>query len=302
MSPFERCSVPPKRIRTRKKGACVHCARTRTVYDRGLCWTCCGTPEVKRLYPISRPKWDKRSIRKITSLFLSGMTDRQIVERYRKYGGRRYESRYDSDTNGKKCRVTLYSVRHLLFRCGIRKKKSPPWTRREEEDVLRWHLLGEKAIVSARRLGRTESGVHQKIAALKRKRGLQSTVPRQHRVGELAAKIRKLCLPGVPDSAVAAVLGIHRNGVSRARRRLGIPPGVPQGWRGIHWPKPPVPSPGGKLSVQELKVAIILYVARNHGIGASNSELSRLTGHMRQNIHEHKIRLGIQNREVERVA
>lgn len=172
------------------------------------------------------------------------------------------------------------------------------WTRKEEQYVVwcRDRPIPVPYPEIAKTLNRTRWAVQFRAHRLLRRLYPHRAEPRQHRPGELTRAIRNMSVPGVSDSVIATVLGVKRCTVYQCRKRQGIPPNVPPNCGRIKV-VPPVPPPGGRLPLPEFKLAVILYSAANHGIGMSDSEIGRLTGHSRNNVHSMKLTLGIHRKE-----
>jgi len=210
-----------------------------------------------------RKCWTRRATDRLRELASLGLSDREI---------------------GRVLRRSRAAVERKRFRLRI---PAPgyhrPWTRHEEQQAINLDAQGKTAAAIGVLIGRSRSGVRLRLWSLKRRLGIVNRINyRERGRGELSATVRRMCLPGVPDSAVANVLGVHRWTVGKTRKRLGIPPGVSSG--GTCVPRVPVPPEGERLSWFDLKVAVILYGAANHGIGMGDSEIARLTGHSRGSV------------------
>lgn len=161
------------------------------------------------------------------------------------------------------------------------------WTKIEEETLLRWSQQGVKVSVCAKRLGRTWGATWQKVRVLQKRAGARGDSLKLFGSGQLSARVRKLCLPGVSDQEVAIILGVSRAAVAKARWRLGIPPGLPQGGKygGRHPdsrnPLPVAPPGGNGLRGQAFKVAVVRYSAANRGFGTRDTEIGLRVGRSR---------------------
>lgn len=139
-----------------------------------------------------------------------------------------------------------------------------------------------KYTVMAKRMGRTWSSIRNRILILRKKRGIQP-LPRLHQNGELEERVRTLCIPGVPDSDVANILGITRSAIRKVRKRLGIPPGCTQH---IRQRKPE------RANISRTAKIIRLY-ASNKGIGMIDAEIARILNSSRQSVGKTRRTLGL---------
>lgn len=157
------------------------------------------------------------------------------------------------------------------------------WTRNEENQAMSLSLTGLKHAAIAKRLSRTTRAVAHKIRALRRRHGLSLPDPRQHASGQLSEAVCRLCIPGVADVAVADILGVSRHTVAKCRKRLGIPPGMPQH---VNTKRiVPEPTPHGGIAAK---------VVRLYGqLGMNDRELARRIGCSQPGVYRARTKLGL---------
>jgi len=134
------------------------------------------------------------------------------------------------------------------------------YTAKEIGQILAWSLEGLKAREIAERLGRTLRATHHQIAKARAKAHKRRHPPKTFKAGELAAWVRKLSLPGVPDADIAAILGTGRIVVTKCRIRLGIPRRY---FGGGSFKRVRPVKEGEKVSGASLKALVIRYKARH---------------------------------------
>lgn len=104
------------------------------------------------------------------------------------------------------------------------------WTTLEERRLIQMLQQGIKYGTIAKVLNRPYGSISGRITRHRLPRGYEQ-LPRLHKPGELMERVRTLCIPGVPDSAVADILGVTRTAIKNARKRISIPPGCKQNVR-----------------------------------------------------------------------
>lgn len=102
--------------------------------------------------------------------------------------------------------------------------------------------------------------------------------------GELREWVRRLCIPGVPDSAVANILGIGRDSICKTRISLGIPAMCNQ---------------YGRIKKAEeanisIRAKIIRLYASNNGIGMTDASIAKILGMSRQSVGNIRRELGLE--------
>ncbi len=93
------------------------------------------------------------------------------------------------------------------------------WTTGEEATLKRMLAQDAGYAAIAKALGRSYSSVAQRVFKVSGRERL----PRLHKPGELAERVKTLCIPGVPDAAVGGILGVSRQAVYLTRKRNGVP-------------------------------------------------------------------------------
>lgn len=69
-------------------------------------------------------------------------------------------------------------------------------------------------------LGRTVAAVRGMLVKL-------GKADRRYPTGELSARVRRMCRPGVSDTDIADAMGLkHISSITNVRKRYGIPPGL----------------------------------------------------------------------------
>ncbi len=104
------------------------------------------------------------------------------------------------------------------------------WTTLEERRLIEMLEKGIKYGTIAKILNRPYGSISGRVTRHRLPRGYQP-LPKLHKPGELMERVRTLCIPGVPDSAVANILGVTRTAIKSARKRVNIPPGCKQNVR-----------------------------------------------------------------------
>lgn len=150
--------------------------------------------------------WDEEEKQQLVSMLSQGLSAQKIAKILsRPYGSVRFQIRQ-------------------LKAVGKISNKFRLWTAKEHKQLVEMLDSGMKYGAIAKKLYRTYDAVHGQAARIRKKRGYQP-LPRLHKKGELGKWVKKLCIPGVPDSAVGNILGVHRATIKYARERNGIPPG-----------------------------------------------------------------------------
>lgn len=109
-----------------------------------------------------------------------------------------------------------------------------PWTKLEERRAVELRRQRHTLAAVARALGRTYGAVSRKLFKL----GATRRQGARRRPGAFLRAVARLSRPGRSDGETAAALGCTVQRVWRARKRLGIPPGLTYAQAGAR-PKPP---------------------------------------------------------------
>lgn len=139
------------------------------------------------------------------------------------------------------------------------------WTTLEHAKLVRLLSEGVSYGEIARQLNRSYTSVAQRAFKVSGRERL----PRVHQKGELAERVRTLCVPGVSDRVVADILGVSVGTIRVCRKRRNIPPGLPPNGK---YPKDPC-----RMNISN-KAKIIWLYASNNGIGMPSYEIAKRVG------------------------
>jgi len=151
-------------------------------------------------------------------------------------------------------------------------KKYKWWTSLEIRKLLELLDANTDYETIGKKLGRTKDSINGKVRSMRYRRG-EKPLPRLHKPGELIERVKTLCIPGVPDSAVAGILGVTRTAIKEARKRANIPSGCRQHAK--------IASPE-RANISTRAKIIRLY----SGVGKCNTEIANILGISKQWVYK----------------